>query len=357
MENGLFQVYSVSLGDSAIDRRHVGSFLVEDGVFHIVEDGAGLIEGLVPDGQPLDEEGVRRIEHLKNSMYLDVVNQSDIDQGNRKDLLPQFNIRGGSSAPTMATPSAPKAPAVFEYQDQRMTQPANLRYDRGAMYLNDKVLGNDESKAVVEAIKQGRATLKYPKDQPTEAIAKAEAAMDSLIKAELKPSQHPSAKNYSKHDGIRSFYSFKNDESPPGSIHMHIHFHSPVESPRVHRDGATKAVATVLAKAGKGKKYHIGRERFHVLHGNPQEAFEFARKLTDDLRALPPVAGTHNHFASIGIGHDPDTAKRSQELADSARVLAGYPSGQGKTHVHSLLFGMEGHVPVGEDVLPLPPKV
>lgn len=118
-------------------------------------------------------------------------------------------------------------------------------------------------------------------------------------------------------------------------------------------DAAIKQMGNAIREAAnetvgqsKSKLFRRGGDEF-VLHVPSHEhAAHFARKVREKLDAIPPIAGFYKPSLSIGIGHTPEHADQALIHAKQAKKQMGYPVGQAQQHVHSLVPGKEGPVPV-----------
>jgi len=359
MQDGLYYVYWNHPNGGAVVPRHMGSFAIEHGIYHVVEPDHGhFLSNAAADGLLLDEQALSKLNALQNSMHVKVVRQEDFDQGHHLDLVPKGDV---TPFPASQPPAKPKqAPSVFEYSDERMTTPVQLEHDRGAIKMNGQTLGNDETNRILDSIRQGKATVRYPKSKGVD-MAKAETAFDRLLRSEYTPTSHPAAERYSRHPSIGSYLKFKRDEAPEGAVHVHVTFLSPNRYVSTHgelaRDSLYSGLAEVVHKSGKGEKYHMGGDSFHIVTPDVESAFRYARNLSDATHALPHAGGVHPHHLVLGIGHSPDDAKTSHDHAFERYRQKEYDDTSVKSHAHSLVQGLEGHVPVGEARLPVPKLV
>jgi len=131
-------------------------------------------------------------------------------------------------------------------------------------------------------------------------------------------------------------------------------------------DAAIKSMGTAIREAlhevvGKrqAKSYRLGGDEFHAHVPDMQSAARFARRAREKLESIAPIGGTHELSLSIGFGQSPEHAEKALIHAKTAKKLVGYKLGQARTHVHSLVAGNEGAVPVENTVKPAlaPPTV
>lgn len=116
-----------------------------------------------------------------------------------------------------------------------------------------------------------------------------------------------------------------------------------------------------IAGRQNAKIHRLGGDEFHVMikrSGNPDKdhatAGHVVRELTKRVDGLVPMGGQFRHSLKIGIGHTYHAAEEAQREAKKVKNSMNYPKGQARTHVHSLLPGHEGAVPLsGEfDLVP-----
>jgi GGDEF domain-containing protein len=123
--------------------------------------------------------------------------------------------------------------------------------------------------------------------------------------------------------------------------------------------GALRQAMDEAVGSKHGKAFRIGGDEFHAFVPDYESAARFARHLRGKLESIPEIGGTHKLSFSIGLGHTPEHAEQAMIKAKGAKKTAGYASGMAKTHVHSLVPGREGAVPVDtkamEDLKPPKP--
>jgi hypothetical protein len=361
MKEQLYHIYAEPTDGGG--QRYLGSFALENDKMHVIEDHIGAVESLVrdlaPQGEPLGAKGHALLEsRFARNPYVRLYAQGDIDTGKHPHLIPEVKLGdkpANSSANVFEQPNRPDS--VFQYQDQRMSKPAELRFDRGRIFLNRAALSQEEVKAVLSSLQGGTATLRYAHPSTETQIQKAEKSFESLVKAEATPTMHPRALEAHVNPKIGTQFAYKN-HTPEGGIHVYVNLHDIGHVKKAHgypaASGMVRAAAQTLVDHAKGGKvFHVRGDRFAVHMPDTVKAFEFVRNVTDALKELPPVGGTHRHSASMGMGHDAVAAALSGASANKMRALARYEPGQAQTHVHSLIHGLEGHVPVGEPPAPM----
>lgn len=123
-------------------------------------------------------------------------------------------------------------------------------------------------------------------------------------------------------------------------------------------DQAIKAMGAAISRASrasKGKLFRVGGDEFRAHFETPEQAYAFVRNARTELESLPPVGGEHFHSVSMGLGPSPEHAEQALIHAKTAKKKAGYIPGQAQTHVHSLLPGAVGEVPVKNETEGVPP--
>jgi predicted signal transduction protein with EAL and GGDEF domain len=114
-----------------------------------------------------------------------------------------------------------------------------------------------------------------------------------------------------------------------------------------------QAVSEAIKEAaGKSKAFRTGADTFHAFVPTHEEAASFARNLRAKLEAIPALNG-HQLSTSIGFGPTSDHATYGLIEAQKARALSGLPAGQAKNHVHSMVPGYEGPIPVVDEPINL----
>ena len=106
---------------------------------------------------------------------------------------------------------------------------------------------------------------------------------------------------------------------------------------------ARKAMDTSVGKAN-GKLFRIGGDEGHAFVPDYPSALKFVRALRAGYEEHPPINGTHNVSASVGIGHTPEHADKALYEAKNAKNAKGYVPGTAPTHVFSGIEGNQGHI-------------
>jgi GGDEF domain-containing protein len=143
-----------------------------------------------------------------------------------------------------------------------------------------------------------------------------------------------------------------NDMKSLHRIHGHKHVEDAVKS-------AARTMHAVAKKAGlkQGTIFHVAGDEFHTHLPDFESAAKFVRDLREEVGRVPDIGGTHRLTFSVGMGDNPERAQESLSTAQKLRDEQHYLPGRHQHHVHSLVPGKEGAVPVPkeEGVKPPPP--
>lgn len=347
-----------------------GRLMIHDGNVQVLSDYHGLLHSL--EG-PVSAVG-KKLEALKKSSYFKVVDRDEMAQGHHLDLVPETDVPLGANG---GQPLPVRPPAIFSYEHPVIGRPTTLESRDGELYFEGQQLSREEAHRILENIRSGVAVIRYKhKDaisKMEKSLAKIEPglakALEALRQASASGAIHPDhVRNLTREifvdpmvEGVGNKKAYQDHLSRPqqgvytqidgndmGSINKMYSFE--------HGDHAIKALGNSIREArdesigkAQGKLFRVGGDEF-VLHSPSHEhAANFMRSLRGKLEAIPPIAGTHSLSVSAGIGRTPQEADQAQIHAKAAKKAAGYSLGQAKTHVHSLIPGHEGAVPVHED--------
>lgn len=318
----------------------------------------------------------KKMEALQGSPYFRIASRQELADGHHTDLLPVSTKAKGAPAS--------KGDADFDlYHPIMGPVPVPLSIKQGRYYLNNEALTHQEVGALNDHLKSGQATVRYRKT-PESAVQKMEQAFATLMKADphlneavlhlneavknghIKPEMAkklidelytdpmvPSIGNRRAHEdfltrpkeGVHIFMD-GNDFGSINKMHSHDHGDQAIKAfGQAMRDTMDETVGR-----GSGKLFRSGGDEF-VAHVPTQEhAAAFARGLRNRLDAIPPIGGTHKLSVSMGMGADPASAEAAAGMAKKTKKAHGYPLGQAQTHVHSLIPGSEGAVPVSFEI-------
>lgn len=350
-----------------------GKFLLTPDSFQVLEDHTGHLEELehIPPAQ-----ASQKIHAMANSMYYQLVNLQDLNDGQHPELLKEH-----VGKPTGGPESR------FEYHRLGMPQAQTLEFHAGKAYLDGHLLEESDLQLLLDNARQGHATIRY--HQPEEPMQKAEDYFMSLSKVEphldsalaglrdavkkglvdpkvLKTlTQEIFTDSMVKRMGNKKAYQDFLSR-PKQGIHIRMDGNDFGGINKVHGfetgNGAITSMGNAIREAmdesvgsKQGKVYRIGGDEFHAFVPSHEHAALFARAVRQKLEQIPAVGGTHNLSLSMGFGHTPDHAELAMINAKGAKKAAGYTPGTAKTHAASQVPGFEGHIPTGPDQLNLKP--
>ncbi len=146
---------------------------------------------------------------------------------------------------------------------------------------------------------------------------------------------------------------------PKGGVHIRMDANDFGSINKLHGfetgNEAIKSMGNAIREAAdesigqkKTKLFRIGGDEFHLHAPDHASAARFARTLRSKLDSLAPAGGTHRFSMSLGFGHTPAHSEQALIQAKTAKKAANYPIGQAQTHVHSLVPGFEGPVPLSQ---------
>lgn len=393
----VLNVYSVD-GDDKPQYRLVGRLLDSDHGLDVLADYHGLLQKLAG---PPSEEQTRRFDALQRSPYLHVVSLGEIQRGEHPELLPSINMPGLTGKPNH------DEVATFEYLRHGLRDPLLIQFRGGTAYLNGQPLSRLELQQLTDTIASGQAELRRYRHSEVQ-LQKMELDLENLIKMDpklraalgqvkgaLDPESYQTIMREIFADpmlpemgGKKAYAHFL--ENPQPGIHIRIDGNDFGAVNKIHGfdagDSAIKAMGNAIRNAKQeadrqyappkaaasadptesdldaltqSKMYRIGGDEFHVFIPQHEKAHEhaaaFTRAMRHHMEAVPPVGGTHGISASVGMGHTPEHSDLALISAKTAKKGAAYLPGQAKTHVHSLLPGHEGPVPVQDAPAVKPP--
>lgn len=392
----LHNVYVVKIGRDGQPRRHpAGRFLTAGRHLHILEDYHDLLSRHLQEG-PLDLNHFQALHRLKNSQYLDVVSQHDLEQGHRPDLLPEVEMKDTT-----------RAPSAFEYHHKGNVSPDTVEFRDGVPHFNGAPTTHPHVHALLQNARSGLATLRYRQERPREqAIKKMESAFLELQKADPSKLTDTFAKLRElvaaghldpEHERILATHIYKDAMIPEiGNKFAYTDFLSrPRDGIHVIMDGndfksvndkyghhvgdeAIKSMGRALRAAmdestgdEHGKLFRMGGDEFAAHFPSHEHAAKFARLAQKKLGEIEPIAGSHRLSMGFGIGHTPEHADQALYEAkkqkyhpetmshpDSRMWQSKFPKGAAPSMAHSLVPGMEGAVPLDETqfhISPPPP--
>lgn len=391
----ILNVYSLDENreDGTVKYRLVGKILLTDEVIEVLYDPHKLLQNLHGETTP---ERLLALQSLRKNPYYHVVDLQEIRDGHHPELLEEKNVPELTGIPDRDSCTN------FEYLRHGLENPLLIQFKEGKAYLNGQLLTRLELQQLCDTVSAGQAEIRrYSQGQ--EAIAKMEKKFQDLTKIEphlqralgnLKGAvDDETYKTVMKEifadpmipemGGKKAWAHFQ--EQPRGGVHARIDLNSFGAINKVHSfehgDQAIKSAAKALLDAkreadGKfappkeqiqtigadanrdledllqSKTFRLGGDEFAVHIPDHPKAFEhaayFLRKFREKMDSIPPIGGTHRISASVGLGHTPEESDQAQIHAKRAKQGTGRLPGQEDTHVHSLLHGHEGPVPVAD---------
>lgn len=388
--DSIFNVYAAEGDEDEPKYRLVGRFLDTDDGLEVLSDYHGILSKL---GGPPSEDQNRQWRALVESPYFHVVSLGEIQRGKHPELLKDMNVPKVTGQPNRDSETS-----TFEYIRHGLRDPLLVQFQGGTPYLSGQELSSLELKQLLDTVSAGQAEIRRYRYSET-GIAKMETDLKSLSKMEprLKAALGAAKSGLDENTyrtlareifmdpmvpemGGKKAWAHALENPQPG-IHIRIDGNdfSPIN--KIHgfeagnsaivamgnaiRDAKREvdqkfapAKATTpldpaerdLEELTQSKLYRVGGDEFSVFVPEHERAHEhasaFVRSLRNRLEAIPAIGGTHGLSASIGFGATPEQSDQAQIQAKLAKKAAGYLPGQAKTHVHSLVPGHEGPVPV-----------
>jgi GGDEF domain-containing protein len=379
----IFNMYRRHITPEGVKRQCIGR-VMHDGVEpEVLADYFGLLH---PLRDPTTADRVWR--SLTNHAYFEAVPLDEIHNGHRPDLVPEVTDEGN---PNGSDPEPTRPPSKFLYQHQGMDEPAEMEFIDGMARMNGSELSPEQFNRILENLNNGIASIRYNFKEATAPVLKMEPLFAELLKIEphlvqalgkLRAAQQ--AGHIDKDTmqaltreifgdpmvpGIGNKKAYEDFMSRPRTgVHVHMDGNDFGSINKAHGhdvgDHAIKAMGRAWREAmdesvgrHQGKVYRTGGDEARAFVPDQASAARFARTLRQKLDAIPPIGGTHKLSMSIGFGHTPDSAEHALIQAKTAKKNAGYQQGHAKNHVHSMVPGFEGPVPVESSVpkIALPP--
>lgn len=378
--DNIFNLYSVVDGKAGVHNRLMGRVAVTPSRHVVLSDYTGALASL--DG-PVDDSRRRAFESWQNGSHSRAISLGDIRAGRHPELLPEVR-----------TPSLGDAPAGpheswFRVERKDLEKPLFINFRDGKAHMNGQPLTTGEAKSLLEDHRAGHARIRHHK--PDDAVAKAEEGFAELAKGDLhlqealahlgaavKAGQlHPDVEKALHKaifydpmvEGVKNKSSWEREKDQPrpaGGVHIMLDGNDFGSINKTHGhqagDDAIKSMGNAIRSsmdetvgASHPDLWRFGGDEFAAWMPSHEHANRFLRTLRSKLEAVPAVGGTHSLSMSAGIGQshpEADTALNAH--AKAAKKAAGYLPGSAKMHVHSLVPGHAGAIPVDAEV-PKPP--
>lgn len=351
--------------------------------FGHLANAQGPLQQVQPTLDALQQQGflfVSRADH-RAGLFPDLVPEHQFASA----PMPQSAANGDVDEQILAWPR-PARPSEFEYLHPALKQPIPISVKDKVFYFNGHRLLPAERDRILLNIRNRLARIRYKNGQQQASILKNEVAFEALVKIEphlqgaldelraavkaghVKPESlkhitghlfvDPMVKGVGNKKAYEDFLS-----RPKQGVHVRLDGNDFGSINKIHSFEHGNQAITAMGQAmreamdeavgrNNGKLFRIGGDEFHAHVPNVEHAAKFSRALRAKLEAIPPVGGTHALSVSAGFGHDPDSADQASILAKQAKKGANYQLGQAKTHVHSLVPGHEGAIPMDKEQLP-----
>lgn len=398
----VYDIYKVDPKDERdhVEYIHAGRVMIHNGALDVLADYHHLLGGL-EDG-PMTPRMEARWNALKRNPYFRVVSRQELRDGHHPDLLkvhesPSAGDGNGDDAEEAVTGvvNAQRPPSVFEFDMPGMTVPGTLEVKLGHHWLNGIAVSLEEVARILQLARSGQAVLRYKKqpkpvtvqnaipnpiqkmEEKFEELAKIEPHLeDALGKLREAVKAGHVDEGVLKHltreifvdpmvEGVGNKKAYSDFLSrPKQGVHIRMDGNDFGSINKIHSfehgNQAIIAMGRAMREAmdesvGKanGKLFRIGGDEFASHVPTYEHAARFMRTLREKLEAIPPIGGTHKLSVSAGFGHTPEDSDQASIEAKKAKKAQGYLVGSAKTHVYSGVPGLEGHVPVSPDQLPM----
>jgi len=380
--NGVDEIYTVD-GDT----QH-GRFWVKDGNLRILEDHEGVLRGRIHNGPVADnKDGIERMVMEGHRIKV----EAPIEEGKEIELgqLAEDQIRPGGAPDVIEDPhmedapvdiedmgaSAHRPPPIFDFMLVGSNRPTVVEIHGQEIFENGSKLEQDDANWMLHQVHIGRATLRYHEGLAKTApeVRQAMTGLHAAAKAgHIKPEHADAIRrglftdrltggnigNQAAHEDF-----IEGQKGKPQGVHLHMDANDFGSINKMHGhpvgDQAIKTMANTMRETmdkhvGRkhGKLFRVGGDEFKAHFQTPAHASVFARALRQNLDQLVPVGGTHRISLSMGMGHSPEHAEQALMNAKTEKKAQNYPVGQAEHHVHSLLSGHEGSIPVASSSVP-----
>jgi hypothetical protein len=147
LDKSTYRIFAVIHTYGKPQERQIGRFTIKNGQFFILEDYDGILEEMLPEG-PFSDIHKRALDSLFHSAYFKLVDEKKVNQGEHEDLIPDLDIGN----------TKPESEAILSYPDQ---DPKMIEIYGDKMVIDGKVLSAEDSKQMIEHIRNGEAKLTY----------------------------------------------------------------------------------------------------------------------------------------------------------------------------------------------------
>lgn len=390
-------LYWIRPRNGRLEARALGKFFYDGNRVAKLEDHYGFLGDLPNEGPATPDVKRQLLRLFHGSTHMRVVTKSESAQA-PEERAPEASGSVDNGGPQ--TTVSPRPPAVFDYHRQGMDKPHVLEVSNGTAVLDGNTLSPEETQTVLANVKNRAATLRYRRSSTEPSLAKMEEVMEELAKAEgsipgqglsadLEAMRGLVAEGYvpkARYERIRrelfvddltglgNLKAFREHmERVPQGIHalLDLDHLKAINDTHGHDAGdqsisaAGRALRAAIDKTvgdGVVKAHHLHGDEFHLHALNADHAHRVIRQLRHELEDVPPAGGTHRLSMSVGLGQSVPEADKALRGAKGQKAAAIVEAGGDPTdrmahvrsphtlHVHSLLSGQEGAVPVAESV-------
>lgn len=380
--DNVYNVYSILDGkDGALHNQLLGRVVVTASQLLVLSDYHGLLQDLQG---PADDRHMRRWRAWANGSHSRVVSLADLQAGYHPELMQELSV----PAPT-ETPEPPHE-TWYRVERQDLENPLLVQFKDGQAYMHGQPLAPEELQGLLDGAKAGTSRIRY--HQPQEDVAKMESGLVRLVKADKYLNEALAAVSQAQQAGHidpgvlealhkaifydpmvpgvknkKAFHDEIQQQRDPQGVHVMLdgndfgsinkmHGHAVGDQAIKAMGGAIRDSVNEVVGPEHQDLWRFGGDEFATWMPSYEHAARFLRTLRSKLEAVPPVGGTHQLSMSAGVGKthaDADVALNQH--AKAAKKAAGYLPGQAKMHVHSLVPGHEGQIPVDPEVAKQPP--
>lgn len=383
--DNILNIYAVRDGrDGGVHNQLLGRVVATPSRHVVLSDYTGALASL--DG-PVTADRLNKLENWKRSSHSRVVSLAALHAGYHPELMPEVRL------PASIDPVEPSHDAWFRVERPDLEKPLVIGWKDGKATLHGQELSHQELAGIMSDVKSGKARIRH--HRLAEDLLRAESSFQDLAKADpslqaaleqvkaavsaghLHPDVEKALMREIYYDpmtpGIKNKKSFHEDipdtnvPRNAGGVHVmldgndfgsinKIHGHHAGDHAIRAFGGAIRSAMDEAVGPDHQDLWRFGGDEFAAWLPSHEHAASFLRSVREKLEKLPAIGGTHTLSMSVGIG--PTHAIADQALnqhAKAAKRAAAALPGSAKMHVHSLMPGYEGEVPVSPDI-PKPPE-
>lgn len=386
--DNILDVYAVrDHRDGGVHNQLLGRLVATPRNHVVLSDYTGALKNL--DG-PVNAEKLNRLDSFRNGSHSRVVSLADVHDGHHPELLPTVKL------PAASDPQPASHDAWFRVERPDLDKPLVIGFKDGKAHLHGQELSHQELGGIMEDVKSGKARIRH--HRPEDQLARAEQGFVDLMKADpnlqgalgairdavsaghLHPDVEKALHREIYYDpmvpGIKNKKSFHEDNPDTnvprggaGGVHVmldgndfgsinKIHGHHAGDQAIRSFGGAIRSAMDETVGPEHQDLWRFGGDEFAAHLPSHEHAAAFLRNVRQKLEDIPPIGGTHNLSMSVGIGQTHAQADQAlNQHAKAAKKMSGALPGQAKMHVHSLVPGHEGEIPVAPEIPVKPPEL